>query len=181
MAYVPDHMVIYACTQITNAGVPNEISPFIKYLEEGKEFTPTLRRWLIELLKPDGSNRHFLEFRARRGRRKSLEEFEQDTRTYERVSELEGSIITRTFCQDFSAISGMLQAPDADLNPQTYRYGWQERDYMGDFIDVNLTLTIGKEFNSDQIHKIVAAESASSISTVKRIVRSRKELSYPDA
>jgi hypothetical protein len=72
MAYVADELVIYACTQITKTAEPNVISPFIKYLEEGKEFTPRLREWLVELLKNEGSNEHSLEYKQRRGRRTSL-------------------------------------------------------------------------------------------------------------
>jgi hypothetical protein len=102
MASIPDHMVIYACTEITKAGEPNVITPFIKYLEEGKEFTPALREWLVKLLKNDGANEHYLEYKIRRGRRTSLEEFEQDERIYVRASDLMGTIITPELCLQFS-------------------------------------------------------------------------------
>ena len=69
MAYVADELVIYACTELTNKGEPNTIEPFIKYLEEGREFTPRLRSWLVDLLKNDDSNDHSLEYKLRPGRR----------------------------------------------------------------------------------------------------------------
>jgi hypothetical protein len=59
VAYVADELVIYACTKMTKAGDDNTITPFIKYLEDGKEFTPRLRAWLVELLK-DKDSEHFL-------------------------------------------------------------------------------------------------------------------------
>jgi hypothetical protein len=46
MAYVADELVIYACTELTKTGEANTIAPLIKYLEDGKEFTPRLRNWL---------------------------------------------------------------------------------------------------------------------------------------
>jgi hypothetical protein len=182
MAYVADELVINACTEINRASKENTIAPFIKYLEEDKEFTPRLRAWLVDLLKNEGSE-HFLEYKIRRGRRTSLEEFERDTLNYERASELEGNIVTAEFCQQFSTRTLMSQA-ETDPNGKIYRFGWKKRTEEWGFphvyVDVSLTLEPGKKLNSDQIHKILVEEFDSSISTVARILRSRKALSFPE-
>ena len=181
MAYVADELVIYACTELTKMGEANTIAPFIKYLEEGREFTPKLRAWLVGLLKNDGPNEHFLEYKIRRGRRTSLEEFERDTLIYE--NELEGNTITLEFCQQFAARSLMSQA-QADPGSKTYRFGWKKTTEEWGFpytdVDVSLTLEPGEKLNSDQIHKILVDEFDSSLSTVTRILRSRRALSYPE-
>jgi hypothetical protein len=181
MAYVADELVIYACTEITKPGEDNTIAPFIKYLEEGKEFTPRLRGWLVDLLKNEGSE-HFLEYKIRRGRRTSLEEFERDTLIYERANELEGNTITPKFCQQFSARTLMSQA-EPDPDGKIYRFGWKKRTeewgFPEAYVDVSLTLEAGEKLNSDQIHKILVDEFDSSISTVTRILRSRRALSFP--
>jgi hypothetical protein len=183
MAYVSDELVIYACTEITKAGEPNVITPFIKYLEDGKEFTPRLRGWLIELLKNDGTHGHFLEYKTHRGRRTSLDEFERDQLIYERASELEGTIITSTFRLKFSEGTGMSEYQDP-YNPNIFRFGWRKHVTTGGFpdsyIDESLTLKIGEILNADQIHKIVADEFDVSMSTVRRVLRLRQSLSYPD-
>jgi hypothetical protein len=183
MAYVADELVIYACTQITKTGEPNVISPFIKYLEEGKEFTPRLREWLVELLKNEGSNEHSLEYKQRRGRRTSLEEFERDTLIFERANELENKTVTLELCQQFSARTLMSQA-EADPDRSIYRFGWKKRTEEWGFptvyVDVSLTLKIGEQLNADQIHKILADEFDSSLSTITRTLRSRRALSNPE-
>jgi hypothetical protein len=182
VAYVADELVIYACTKMTKAGDDNTITPFIKYLEDGKEFTPRLRAWLVELLK-DKDSEHFLEFKKRPGRRTSLEEFERNTLIYERATELEGNAVTTEFCQQFSARTLMTQA-ELDPDGKIYRFGWKKRTEEWGFphvyIDVSLTLEPGKTLNGDQIHKIVADEFDSSISTVTRTLRSRRALSTPE-
>ena len=65
-----------------------------------------------------------------------------------------------------------------------YRFGWIKHTTTGGFpnsyIDESVILKVGKMLNSDQIHKIVAAESGTSISTVKRVLRFRQGLSFPD-
>ena len=183
MAYIADELVIYACTELTKTGEPNTISPLIKYLEEGKEFTPRLREWLVALLKNDGSNEHFLEYGIRRGRRTSLEEFEEREIIYKRVADFVGLIITHEFCEEFIKHTGMLGEQDV-YDPDTYRFGWLKRTTTGGFadsyIDETVTLKIGKTLNTDQIHKIVAAESAVSLSTVKRIVNVFDGASHPE-
>jgi hypothetical protein len=183
MASISDHMVINACTEITKAGEPNVITPFIKYLEEGKEFTPTLREWLVKLLKNDGSNEHYLEYKIRRGRRTSLEEFEERELIYKRVADFEGVIITRELCEEFIEHTGMSGGPD-HYDKDIYRFGWIKHTTTGGFpdsyIDESVTLKVGKTLNTDQIHKIVAAESGTSLSTVKRILSFRQSLSYPE-
>jgi hypothetical protein len=182
MAYVADELVINACTEITRAGEENTIAPFIKYLEEDKEFTPRLRAWLVDLLKNEGSE-HFLEYKIRRGRRTSLEEFERDTLIYERANELEGNTITAEFCQQFSARTLMSQA-ELDPDGNAYRFGQKKRTEEWGFptvyVDVSLTLEIGKKLNSDQIHKIVVDEFDSSISAVTRTLRTRRALAFPE-
>jgi hypothetical protein len=183
MAYLPDHMVIYACTKITKAGEPNVISPLITYLEEGNEFTPTLREWLVALLKNDGSNQHFLEYGIRPGRRTSLEEFEEREIIYKRVADFEGLVVTREFCEEFPKHTHMSGGPD-HYDKDTYRFGWITRTTTGGFpdsyIDETVTLKIGKMLNTDQIHKIVAAESGVSLSTVKRVLTVFDKASRPE-
>jgi hypothetical protein len=180
MTYIADELVIYACTELTKAGKPNVIAPFIKYLEEGKELTPRLRGWLVELLKNEGSNEHSLEYKRRRGRRTSLEEFKLDTLICERANELERMTITREFCQQFSARTPMAQA-EADLDRKIYRFGWRTRTEEWGFptvyVDVSLTLQIGEQLNADQMHKILMDEFDSSLSTITRTLRSRRALS----
>jgi hypothetical protein len=133
-AYIADILAMNACTELTKSGEPNTIAPFIKYLEEGKEFTPKLRAWLVELLKNEGTHGHFLEYKIQRGRRTSLEEFERDQLIYERASELEGTVITSEFRLHFSANTGMSEYQDA-YDPKIYRFGWVKRTTTAGFPD----------------------------------------------
>jgi len=153
MGTIPDILVINACTEITKAGETNVITPFIKYLEEGKEFTPRLRGWLVELLKNDGSNEHFLEYKTRPGRRTSLEEFEEKELIYKRVADFEGITITREFCEEFIEHTGMSGGPD-HYDKTIYRFGWIKHTTTGGFpdsyIDETVTLRVGKMLNTDQ-------------------------------
>jgi hypothetical protein len=183
MTYVADELVIYACTKLTKAGEDNTIAPFIKYLEEGKEFTPRLRAWLIALLMNDSSSEHHLKYGIQRGRRTSLEEFKEQERIYTRVADFEGLVITREFCEEFKEHTQMSGGPD-HYDKDTYRFGWIKHTTTGGFPDsyndVSVTLKVGKMLNADQIHKIVAAESGTSPATVKRVLSLRHNLSYPD-
>jgi hypothetical protein len=183
MAYFADELVIYACTEITKAGEDNTIAPFIKYLEEGQEFTPTLRTWLIGLLKSDGFNKHSLKYTKGPGRRTSLEEFEEQEFIYKRVADFDGLIITRELCEEFIEHTGMSGGPD-HYDKEIYRFGWMKHTTTGGFpdsyIDETVTLKVGKMLNTDQIFKIVAAESGTSLSTVKRVMSFRQGLSYPE-
>ena len=181
LAYLADIQVIYACTELTKAGEPNVIAPFIRYLEEGKEFTPILREWLVSLLKNDGSNEHYLEYGIRRGRRTSLEEFQEREAIYNRVADFQGVIVTHEFCEEFHKHSRMHGEAD-HYDKDTYRFGWLKHTTTGGFpdsyIDVTVTLRVGKMLNTDQIHKIVAAESGVSLSMVKRVLGVFDEASH---
>ena len=183
MAYIADVLVIYACTELTNKGESNTIVPFINYLEECREFTPRLRGWLVDLLKNDDSNDHYLEYSTRRGRRTSLEEYEEREMIYNRVADFESFIITREFCEEFIEHTGMSGSQDY-YDKDIYRFGWIKHTTTGGFpdsyIDETITLKIGKMLNADQIQKIVAAESDVSKSKVKRVLSDFDKASCPE-
>jgi hypothetical protein len=180
MASGQDTLVMVLCTGITHRSQPNTIQPFIKYLESGKPFTPDLRRWLIELLKDETDTGHSLEYKRKPGRRTSFEEVLEDASIYDRACSLRETIITPTFCKDILSNTNLVPAPDAERSPSIYRLGWYQSDYMGRYVEVALSLKMGKRLNSDQVHKIVAAEFCVSVSKVKRVLSAREEAESSD-
>jgi hypothetical protein len=76
--------------------------------------------------------------------------------------------------------TNLVPAPDAERSPSIYRLGWYQSDYMGRYVEVALSLKMGKRLNSDQVHKIVAAEFCVSVSKVKRVLSAREEAESSD-
>lgn len=64
-----DLMIFIACTGI---GEENGIEPFSEYLDQGRELTPYLRRWLIAMLQQDKTQTHHLLYRRHVGHPKPI-------------------------------------------------------------------------------------------------------------
>jgi hypothetical protein len=66
--FIRDFMVILLCDELIQQRNPNPMEPLVTYLEDGAPVTPRLRNWLITLLKPDKTQRHYLKLKTRPGR-----------------------------------------------------------------------------------------------------------------
>jgi hypothetical protein len=174
MANIRDFMVTVNCDELIEKRDPDPMKPLVTYFENGWPLTPLLQRWLVKLLKAEKTQRHYLSVKTRRGRPRNSK-FERDNFVGERVAELEGTIITNALCEKLLAITGMAVAEPDATSPGTRRFGWHERDNLGDWVPVSLTLKIGKTLTSLQVQKAAAAESGVSVSTVKRVLAARDQ------
>jgi hypothetical protein len=90
------------------------------------------------------------------------------------MAELDGTTITQAFCKTLEATTGMSKAEIERTGQRIiYRLGCYEWDDMGSYIDVELTLEIGKKLNSEQAYRITGAQFRVSVSTVKRVLNAR--------
>jgi hypothetical protein len=172
MTYIRDLTVLLSCTELIEGRKPDPMKPLVMYYDNGGTFTPRLLDWLIKLIKADKSQRHYLGLKTRQGR-PTNGEFARDNIISECATELDGSIITNVLCKKLLSITGMSIAEPDPNKPDTHKFGWQERDDLGDWVPVTLTLKIGKLLSRQQIQRVAAAESGVSVSTVKRVLAAR--------